>query len=368
MSATKLVKVFYCYSNSVRDEEMRQKLENHLRGLERQGVITKWHKGMISPGKDWEVENDNQLKTADIILVLISSDFIASDYHWEVVIKKAMQQHRARKSRVIPILLRPVLNTWKLALDNLQALPKGEIPVTSWKPYDNAFVNIAEGIKEAAEELNDPTFHIKKYSRQASPVVISIFKLIGNACVYIIRGFWNLLFKYPTYRRYRRVNKIPLRLILIFIAFLVFISSTYQQYDVLEAPSSNLPGSFLPKPNSNPELSQKLNPTGWIWLGMVKNSSGGVFIKKTLINKPKNVLESPSITSINVPSPGTIVTVRYKVNLKKGKSSSSTKIDVLQRGDKLVILKVEPVGKPNRNATYIRLMAQIRKCNNFCNN
>jgi hypothetical protein len=367
MSATKLVKVFYCYSGSVQDEQMRQKLENHLRDLERHAVITKWHSGMISPGKDWAAETDNQLKTADIILVLISSDFIASDYHWEVVLKQAMKQHRARQSRVIPILLRPVLNTWKLALDNLPALPKGEIPVTSWKPYDNAFVNIAEGIKEAAEELSDPTFRIKKYSRQASSVVISVFKFIGNAGVYIIRGIWKLLFKSPTYRRYRRVNKIPLRLILIFIAFLVFISSTYQQYDVLETPSSNLPGSFLPKPNSNPEISQKLNPTGWIWLGMVKNSSGSVFVKKTLINKPKKVSEIPSITSINVPSPGTIVTVRYKVNLRKEKSFSSTKIDVLQRGDKLVIIKVEPVEKLNRNATYIRLMAQVRKCNNFCN-
>lgn len=367
MSANKLVKVFYCCSDSVRDEEMRQTLENHLRGLARQCVITSWHGGMISPGKDWEAETNTQLKTADIILVLISSDFIASDYHWEVVIKQAMKQHRTKQSRVIPVLLRSVDDTWKFALDNLTALPEGEKPVTSWKPYDNGFANIAKGIKKVAEELTDPTYHLKKYSRQTVAFLIKIVKVAGNILIYFIRNLLDSLWKSSRYRRYRRVNISAIKLIILTTSFFVFLRLFFQQSDMLEIPSLTIPENFSSKPNYTPKLSQKVNSTGWIWLGMVRNSSGGVFGKKILINKPKKVAEYPSLTSIVVPSPGTIVTVRYKVNLRKEKSVSSKILNELKRGDKLVIIKVEPVEKPSKNATYIRLMAQVRKCDSFCN-
>lgn len=162
MRSTKVIELFYCCSDAEQDEQMRQQLEDHLSILKRQNVITGWHKGMISPGKDWENEIDTHLKSADIILLLISSDFIASDYYWEVVIKQAMERHKAKQARVIPVLLRPYDN-WKAIFGNIKALPKGERPVTKWKPYDEAFKSIAEGIRETVEEIQDSFFLLKIY-------------------------------------------------------------------------------------------------------------------------------------------------------------------------------------------------------------
>ncbi|MBE9034771.1 toll/interleukin-1 receptor domain-containing protein [aff. Roholtiella sp. LEGE 12411] len=366
MPLNKLVKVFYCCSDSVQDEQMRQKLENHLKDLERQRVITKWHRGMISPGREWEVEIDTQLKTADIILVLISSDFMACDYHWEVVIKQAMQRHRTRQARVIPILLRPVLNTWKVALDNLTALPEGERAVTCWNPYDNAFANIAQGIKKVAEELTDPTFHIKKYSQQTREVVIPVLKAAGNALIYIIRETFLYLFQPSRTRRHRRVSKIPIRLLVLIAVCGMFIRLFFQQSNLSGISSSNIPESFLSKPNSTLDSTQKVNYTGWIWLGIIKNSSGSLSVGKPLIVKQENIEEYPSIDPPVVPSPGAIVTLKYIVNLRKEKSFASEILNELQRGEKLVILKIEPIAKPTSNSAYIKLRAQVRKCNHTC--
>ncbi len=359
MSATKLVKVFYCCSDSVEDEQMRQKLEKHLRGLERDRVITSWHRGMISPGKEWEVEIDTQLKTADIILVLISSDFMDSDYHWEVLIKQAMQRHRARQARVIPILLRPVLDTWKVALDNLTALPEGERPVTSWNPYDNAFVNIAQGIKQKAEELTDPIFHIKKYVQQTKEVIIPVLKAAANALLHVTKPIYLYLFKSSITRRHRRVNKMPIRLIILIALCGVSISLISQKLDILER--------FFSESNSFIDSTKKVKYEGWIWLGIVKKSSGSLSVGKPLVIQEEKIEEYPSIDPPVVPSTGAIVTVKYIVNLRKEKSFASEILNELQPGEKLVILKVEPIAKPSRNSPYIKLRAEVRKCNHICN-
>jgi hypothetical protein len=143
---------------------MRQNLEKHLKILQWQGIITTWHKSMISAGREWESETYNQLMTADIILPLISADFIASGYNWNVVLEMARQRHHAGTARVIPILLRRVDN-WRVAFGNLKlkALPEGEKPVTDWRPYDNAFESIAKGIRDLVEELTASPFSLKSY-------------------------------------------------------------------------------------------------------------------------------------------------------------------------------------------------------------
>jgi hypothetical protein len=181
MPPTKPIEVLYCCSDSEKDEEMRQKLENHLKILKRQDVITTWHKGMIGAGKEWESKTYTQLMTADIILLLISSDFFASDYNWNVVLERARERHKAGTARVIPILLRRVDN-WKAAFGNLKlkVLPEGEKPVTDRRPYDNAFENIAAGIRKVVEELTaSPWEHLTfaKISNDKATVKIGTSKL-----------------------------------------------------------------------------------------------------------------------------------------------------------------------------------------------
>ena len=83
-------------------------LRNHLAILRRQGVITDWHDRKIGAGREWEGEIDEHLNTAHVILLLISSDFIASDYCYDVEVQRAMERHNAGEARVIPVILRPV--------------------------------------------------------------------------------------------------------------------------------------------------------------------------------------------------------------------------------------------------------------------
>ena len=148
------IEVFYAYSH--RDEELRQQLENHLTLLERQGIITSWHDRKISGGREWEGEIDEHLNTAHIILLLISSDFIASDYCYDVEMRRAMERHEAEEARVIPVILRPV--AWRRSsFGRLQAFPKNAKPVTRWEDRDEAFMDIAERIEVVVEELNQDT-------------------------------------------------------------------------------------------------------------------------------------------------------------------------------------------------------------------
>jgi len=145
------MKIFYSYSH--KDEQLREQLQTHLMILRREGIISEWHFRKISPGREWEDEIDKNLNSANVILLLISPDFIASDYCYDVEMKRAMERHEAGEARVIPIILRPVL--WKEAtFGKLNGLPTNVKPVTTWDNQDEAFLDIAEGIKKVIEELD----------------------------------------------------------------------------------------------------------------------------------------------------------------------------------------------------------------------
>src|SRR5256885_1566093 len=103
---TRPVRLFYSYAH--KDEELRQELEKHLKMLKRHGLITEWHNRDISAGTDWKQEIDVHLNAADIILLLVSVDFIASDYCYSSEMKCALERYANGEARVIPILLRSV--------------------------------------------------------------------------------------------------------------------------------------------------------------------------------------------------------------------------------------------------------------------
>jgi hypothetical protein len=142
--------IFFAHSHY--DERLRNQLEKQLSLLKRQDLIAGWHDREISAGTKWASEINSHLNTASIILLLISPDFMASDYCYGVEVKRAMERLEAREALVIPVILRPVY--WRGAVfGKLQALPKNAKPITRWQNRDEAFFNVAEGIRKAVEEL-----------------------------------------------------------------------------------------------------------------------------------------------------------------------------------------------------------------------
>ncbi|MEM9217383.1 MAG: AAA-like domain-containing protein [Cyanobacteria bacterium P01_F01_bin.150] len=163
------VDVFFSYSH--KDEKYRDKLATHLSMLQNQGVIRSWHDRKIGAGEEWAKAIDDNLQAADIILLLISADFLASRYCYEIEMKQAMARHEAGEATVIPIILRPV--DWSGApFGKLQAFPKNAKVVTKWSPQDEAFVDIAQGIRQAAEDMAEVV--AKRNHPPQSPYVFQI--------------------------------------------------------------------------------------------------------------------------------------------------------------------------------------------------
>jgi tetratricopeptide (TPR) repeat protein len=144
------LRVFYSYSH--KDEPLREQLETHLALLGRDGVIVGWTDRNITAGEDWAQSIDEKLEAADIILLLLSPDFIASRYCWEKEGMRALERHNAGEARVIPVILRPV--EWPSAqFAHLQALPKDSKAITFWTNRDEAWLDVTKGIRQAAKEL-----------------------------------------------------------------------------------------------------------------------------------------------------------------------------------------------------------------------
>ncbi|MBS5940010.1 toll/interleukin-1 receptor domain-containing protein [Clostridium sp.] len=145
------IKIFFSYSHV--DEKMRNELEKHLVMLKRQGVISTWHDRKIMAGSELDSEIDENLKDADIILLLVSVDFLSSDYCYDIEVKQALEMHKNNKAIVIPVILRSC--DWSDApFSKLMALPTDAKSVSTWDDKDEAFLNIAIGIKEVAKKLN----------------------------------------------------------------------------------------------------------------------------------------------------------------------------------------------------------------------
>ena len=144
------VRVFYSYSHC--DEAFRQELGKHLALFKRAGLISEWHDRRIAPGEEWASEININLEQADIILLLISADFLASDYCFDVELGRALERHEGGSARVVPIIIRSV--SWQSApFGKLQALPTGGKAVDLWDNADAAWTNIAEGIQAVIESL-----------------------------------------------------------------------------------------------------------------------------------------------------------------------------------------------------------------------
>ena len=145
MASNAPLEVFYSYAHE--DKDLRDELEKHLKLLQRNGLIANWHDRRIGVGAEWRDEIDAHVRSASIILLLISADFVASDYCYGVEMKLALERHARHDAIVIPVILRPV--DWSTApFARLQALPRDGKPITTWSNRDEALVDVARGIRE----------------------------------------------------------------------------------------------------------------------------------------------------------------------------------------------------------------------------
>ena len=137
------VKLFVSYAHD--DEAEREKLDKHLSMTRRHPAVTIWNDRGIDPGQEWDAEIREELKTADVILLLVSSSFLASDYIYTVELKEALARHDSGDAVVVPIVMKPC--EWRLAeFSKLQGLPKNVLPVASWPNEDDALVDVVRGL------------------------------------------------------------------------------------------------------------------------------------------------------------------------------------------------------------------------------
>ncbi|WP_437747128.1 AAA family ATPase [Sorangium sp. So ce1504] len=143
-------RLFFSYSH--KDEALRDELETHLALLKREGLLQSWHDRRIGAGDEWAGQIDRNLDEAEVILLLVSADFLASDYCFDNEMKRALARHDAGQARVIPVILRQT--DWHSApFARLLALPKDGRPVTLWQDRDEAWTDVALGIRRAIEAL-----------------------------------------------------------------------------------------------------------------------------------------------------------------------------------------------------------------------
>jgi serine/threonine protein kinase len=144
------INVVFSYSHL--DGKLRSDLDKHLSALKRNGEIETWHDHMLRAGANIEAEIAANFDKAELILLLISANFLASDYCYGKEMKRALERHEAGEARVVPIILSPV--DWHSSpLGKLLALPTDGRPITTWPQRDAGFLSVALGIRSVVDDL-----------------------------------------------------------------------------------------------------------------------------------------------------------------------------------------------------------------------
>jgi tetratricopeptide (TPR) repeat protein len=149
----KSVKVFVSYSQ--KDKPYLERLRSSLSTLTQENIIQAWYDGQIVPGQEWEKQIYENLNGSDIILLLVSPDFVNSQYAYKKEMERAIERHDQHEARVIPVIVRPIYGWQDTPFGKLQALPSKGEPVGSsaWPSEDYAWYDVAEGIATAVNSL-----------------------------------------------------------------------------------------------------------------------------------------------------------------------------------------------------------------------
>jgi hypothetical protein len=144
------IEIFFSYSH--KDEPFRDELLAHLSSLRREGLVAVWHDRCIDAGDDWKGAIDEHLDNAHVVLLLVSPDFMASDYCYDVETKRALERHERGEAIVVPVVLRRT--DWsKTPFARLQAVPRNAEPVKAWPDRDDAWYDVVKSLRRVIEKL-----------------------------------------------------------------------------------------------------------------------------------------------------------------------------------------------------------------------
>ena len=143
-------RIFISYAHA--DEELKEELDKYLKVLKRSGKIESWTDRELIAGQEWDEVIMFELAKANVILLLISVDFNASDFIWDKELAAALKRHEEGTAHVVPIILRKC--EWlTLPYAKLQALPRNGRPVTEYANRDDAFTEISAGIRQLVDSI-----------------------------------------------------------------------------------------------------------------------------------------------------------------------------------------------------------------------
>lgn len=182
-----MLSVFFSYCH--RDETMRDELEVHLEMLQRQKIIETWHDRRIGAGKEFAGEISEKLESADIILLLVSPYFLASDYCYDVELARAMERHKNGSARVIPVILDPC--DWHEApFGKLLATPKDGKPISKHANMHDGFLDVVQAIRKAARDLGKEDSHARPTAvRPGASAAESIHSTARSSNLRVTRTF-----------------------------------------------------------------------------------------------------------------------------------------------------------------------------------
>ncbi|MGZ4846278.1 MAG: toll/interleukin-1 receptor domain-containing protein [Halobacteriota archaeon] len=178
VAPSRTIRVFISYSHN--DEALKNELEKYLDPLIHDGLIAPWQDRNIAPGADFENEIERRLETSDIILLLITPDFLASDYIFSKELFRAMELHDEGKTCVIPIICR--VCRWNSApFGKLQVLPKDGKPIAKWDDRDEAFYDIITGIEKSVNSIIRQKSDISVVTKESIENALKVF--LPNLCI-----------------------------------------------------------------------------------------------------------------------------------------------------------------------------------------
>jgi hypothetical protein len=145
--------VFFSYSHE--DEELRNRVEKHLAMLKHEGLLQTWHDRRLAAGSDLDQGISQNLEAADVILLLVSADFLASPYCYSREMARAMERHHAGQAVVVPVIVKPC--DWHRApFGKLLAVPRDGKAVTLWANHEEAFADVAVHLRTLLEKKFGP--------------------------------------------------------------------------------------------------------------------------------------------------------------------------------------------------------------------
>jgi hypothetical protein len=138
-------KVFVCYSH--KDEQWLERLQVHLKPLERRGLIKLWSDAEIAVGTQWKDEIDTAIQSCAIALLLVSADFLASDFIEKYELPTLLSRAKHEGTTIMPIIVAPCLFE-ESKINMFQAINSPNNPLSGMKPstQEKTLVKLAKAI------------------------------------------------------------------------------------------------------------------------------------------------------------------------------------------------------------------------------